>query len=50
MGFAPRYSYWIVNDDLEAAVARMRAIITAEECRASDSYPEPPSSEPEDPI
>ena len=34
VGYAPRYRYWIVNDDLAAAVARMRAVITAEECRA----------------
>lgn len=48
IGYAPRYRYWIVNDDLQAAVARMQAVITAEECR-SDSYPKPPL-EPEDPI
>ena len=34
VGYAPRYSYWIVNDDLAAAVARMQAVITAEECRS----------------
>ena len=34
VGFAPRYSYWIVNDDLTAAVDRMRAVISAEECRS----------------
>ena len=34
VGYASRYRYWIVNDDLAAAVARMRAVITAEECRA----------------
>lgn len=33
--FAPRYRYWIVNDDLERAVGKMQAIIAAEECRAS---------------
>ncbi len=33
VGFAPRYRYWIVNDDLDAAVNRMKAVITAEECR-----------------
>jgi len=27
------YKYWIVNDELDAAVARMKAVITAEECR-----------------
>jgi guanylate kinase len=32
--YAPRYSYWIVNDDLTAAVARMQAVITAQECRS----------------
>jgi guanylate kinase len=32
--YAPRYRYWIVNDDLPAAVARMRAVIAAEECRS----------------
>ena len=46
--YAPRYSYWIVNDELKAAVARMRAIITAEECR-SDILVTPPleSDQPE---
>ena len=34
VGFAPRYSYWIVNDDLTASVDRMRAVISAEECRS----------------
>lgn len=34
VGYAPRYRYWIVNDDLAAAVARMRAVISAEECRS----------------
>ena len=33
VGFAPRYRYWIVNDDLDAAVNRMKAVITAEDCR-----------------
>jgi guanylate kinase len=32
--YAPRYSYWIVNDDLTAAVDRMQAVITAQECRS----------------
>jgi guanylate kinase len=41
VGFAPRYRYWIVNDDLAAAVARMKAVITAEECR-SDLLGTPP--------
>jgi len=31
--FASRYRYWIVNDDLDAAVNRMKAVITAEDCR-----------------
>jgi len=31
--FAARYRYWIVNDDLDAAVNRMKAVITAEDCR-----------------
>jgi guanylate kinase len=39
--YADHYRYWIVNDDLPAAVARMRAIITAEECR-SDILGAPP--------
>lgn len=39
--FAPRYRYWIVNDDLEAAVHRMKAVITAEECRP-EAFREPP--------
>lgn len=34
VGYAPRYSYWIVNDDLSTAVTRMRAVIAAEECRS----------------
>ena len=33
VGFAHRYRYWIVNDELDAAVHRMNAVITAEECR-----------------
>ncbi len=33
VGLAPLYSYWIVNDDLEAAVDRMQAVITAHGCR-----------------
>ncbi len=41
VGFAPRYRYWIVNDDLEAAVNRMKAVITAEECRR-ESFRRPP--------
>lgn len=43
VGFAPRYNYWIVNDELDAAVARMKAVITAEECRPA-SFSTPPLS------
>jgi len=43
VGFAPRYRYWIVNDDLDAAVNRMKAVITAEECRR-ESFRRPPLS------
>jgi guanylate kinase len=48
VGYAPRYQYWIVNDDLQAAVGRMRAVITAEGCRAE--ILKTPPLEPEDPI
>ncbi len=41
VGYAPRYRYWIVNDDLAGAVDRMRAVIAAEECR-SDILGTPP--------
>ena len=30
---ADHYRYWLVNDDLDAAVARMQAIVVAEGCR-----------------
>ncbi|MBU0742314.1 guanylate kinase [bacterium] len=33
VGYAGYYRYWIVNDDLDGALRRMRAIITAEKCR-----------------
>ncbi len=33
VGFAERCDYFIVNDALAAAIAQMRAIITAERCR-----------------
>jgi guanylate kinase len=33
IGFAARYDYYIVNDTLADALARMRAIVTAEGCR-----------------
>lgn len=39
--FADRYTYWIVNDDLDEAVSRMKAIITAEECRRGDAASRP---------
>jgi len=35
VGYADRYSFWLVNDDLEDAVSRMAAIILAESCRSS---------------
>lgn len=34
--YAGKYTYWVVNDDLDEAVKRMRAIILAEECRRVD--------------
>jgi guanylate kinase len=46
VSYAPRYRYWIVNDDLQAAIGRMRAVITAEECRAE--ILQTPPLEPED--
>lgn len=33
IGYAPRYDYYIVNDTLADALARVRAIVTAERCR-----------------
>lgn len=33
--YARHYRYWIVNDDLETALEKMRAIIAAEECARS---------------
>ena len=41
VGFAHRYRYWIVNDELDAAVHRMNAVITAEECRR-EAFRRPP--------
>jgi guanylate kinase len=35
VGFADRYTYWVVNDEVEQAVARLEAILCAEACRAS---------------
>lgn len=31
--FADRYTYWVVNDEVEAAVDRLQAILRAEACR-----------------
>ncbi len=33
VGYADRYSYWVVNDTVEAAVLRLQAILQAEACR-----------------
>ncbi len=33
VGYADRYDYWLVNDDLDDAVRRMHAVILAESCR-----------------
>lgn len=41
VGFADRYRYWLVNDDLDQAVVRMQAIILAEQCRRRN-YATPP--------
>ncbi|MFT5233885.1 MAG: guanylate kinase [Candidatus Krumholzibacteriia bacterium] len=38
---ANKYRYWVVNDDLDAAVNRIQAVITAEECRR-ESFLQPP--------
>ena len=38
---AGRYRYWVVNDDLEQAVARLHAILVAEECRR-EAWRQPP--------
>ena len=37
VGFADRYQYWVVNEDLDEAVVRMNAIILAESSR-SDTF------------
>jgi guanylate kinase len=34
VGFADRYTYWVVNDQLERTVGLLRSIIAAEEVRA----------------
>jgi len=51
VGFADRYRYWIVNDDLDEAVASMRAIVVAERCRRERyaTLPLPPPGSPPDP-
>lgn len=36
VGFADRYTYWVVNDDVDVAVARLEAILAAEACRPID--------------
>ena len=41
VGFAPRYQYWIVNDDLDQAVQSMKAIILAESCRSGGGRQNP---------
>lgn len=33
VGFAGHYAYWVVNDEVEAAVTRLQAILLAEGCR-----------------
>ncbi len=35
VGYAGRYKYWVVNDDLDQAVVRMKAILLAESCRSN---------------
>ena len=39
--FADRYRYWVVNDDVDQAVDRLRAVILAEECRR-EAFPRSP--------
>ncbi|MDD5719539.1 MAG: guanylate kinase [Candidatus Krumholzibacteria bacterium] len=41
VGFADRYTYWVINDDVAAAVARLQAILLAEACRR-ERLPGPP--------
>ncbi len=41
VGYADRYRYWVVNHEIMDAVARLGAILAAEEARAT-SWPEPP--------
>lgn len=33
VGYAPHYAYWVINDDVDACVARLEAIVVAEACR-----------------
>ena len=33
ISFAPRYEYYVVNDELPEALGRLRAILVAESCR-----------------
>ena len=40
---ADRYRYWIINDDVDQATDRMRAIIQAQECRRG-AFVQPPLS------
>jgi guanylate kinase len=41
VAFAGRYTYWVVNDQVDAAVARLQAILVAETCRR-ERIGEPP--------
>lgn len=41
IGFADRYDYFIVNDDLNRALTRMHAILIAEQCRRIRFGPPP---------
>jgi guanylate kinase len=34
VSLADRYTYWVVNDEVERAVERLQAILVAEECRS----------------
>ena len=43
VSFADRYTYWVVNDEVEAAVGRLQAILVTEECRR-ERVGEPPLS------
>lgn len=39
VGFASHYRYWVTNDTVAAAVARLEAILTAEACRGRGQPP-----------